>query len=91
MFDAWACACPVILGIDGEAREVMEEAKAGVFVEPEDAGQLAEVIRRLKQDPEQLQRYGRHGRLFVVAHFSRQCLAARLEALLLEIVEGTTG
>lgn len=91
MFDAWACACPVILGIDGEAREVMEEAKAGVFVEPEDAGQLAAVIRRLKQDPEQLQRYGRNGRLFVVAHFSRQCLAARLEALLLEIVEGTTG
>ncbi len=38
MFDAWACGCPVILSIDGEARRVLEQADAGLFVEPEDAG-----------------------------------------------------
>lgn len=38
LFDAWACGCPVILSIWGEARRVLELADAGVFVEPEDAG-----------------------------------------------------
>ena len=42
MFDAWACGCPIVLGIDGEARQVLDRADAGVFVEPEEAEQNAE-------------------------------------------------
>jgi glycosyltransferase involved in cell wall biosynthesis len=90
MFDAWACGCPVILGIDGEARQVLERADAGVFVEPEDAGHMARAIRELKKDPDRLRRYGEHGRRFVEAHYSRQQLAARLEALLRKTLEGLT-
>ncbi len=88
MFDAWACACPVILGIDGEARQVLGRADAGVFVEPEDAGQMARAILELKDEPERVRRYGQNGRRFVEAHYSRQRLAARLEALLLETIQG---
>ena len=90
MFDAWACGCPVILSIDGEARQVLERADAGVFVEPEDAGQMAQVILQLKDDPDRLRRYGEHGRRFVEAHYSRQQLAARLEARLRKTIEGLT-
>ncbi len=32
MFDAWACGCPVVLSIEGEARQVLEQAEAGVFI-----------------------------------------------------------
>jgi glycosyltransferase involved in cell wall biosynthesis len=90
MFDAWACGCPVILSIDGEAREVLEQADAGVFVEPEDTGEMAQVILQLKDDPDRLRRYGEHGRRFVEAHYSRQQLAARLETLLRKAIEGLT-
>ena len=88
MFDAWACACPVLLSIDGEARQVLELAGAGVFVEPEDAGRMAEAILQLQADPGRLRRYGENGRRFVQAHYSRQHLAAQLESLLQETVEG---
>jgi colanic acid biosynthesis glycosyl transferase WcaI len=87
MFDAWACGCPVLLSIDGEARQVLDRAKAGVFVEPEDAGQMASAILQLRDDPDQLRSYRENGRRFVEAHYSRQALAIQLEALLLQIVE----
>jgi glycosyltransferase involved in cell wall biosynthesis len=82
MFDAWACACPVVLSIDGEARRVLEQANGGIFIEPEDAGQMAQAILQLKSDPDRLHRFGRNGRRFVEEHYSRQRLAARLESLL---------
>ncbi|MFC2036463.1 glycosyltransferase family 4 protein [Chloroflexota bacterium] len=88
MFDAWACGCPIILSIDGEARQVLARADAGVFVEPEDAGQMAQAILQLKSEPDRLARYGQNGRRFVKDNYSRQRLAARLEALLRETIEG---
>ncbi|MBN1136380.1 MAG: glycosyltransferase family 4 protein [Anaerolineae bacterium] len=83
IFDAWACGCPVILSIDGEARRVLEQADAGLFVEPEDAGQMAQAILQLKGDPALLRRYRENGRRFVEENYSRQRLAAQLERLLL--------
>lgn len=86
MFDAWACGCPVLLSIDGEARQILERAEAGLFVEPENAEQMAQAILRLSGERERLRRLGNNGRRFVEAHYSRQRLAERLEALLSEVV-----
>jgi glycosyltransferase involved in cell wall biosynthesis len=86
MFDAWACGCPVILSIDGEAHQVLEQAEAGVFVEPEEADQMARAILQLKGEPERLRRYQQNGRRFVEMNYSRQQLAARLEELLLAVL-----
>jgi len=91
MFDAWACGCPVILSIDGEARRVLGEADAGLFVEPEDAGQMAQAILQLKGDQALLRRFGDNGRRFVEANYSRQRLAAQLERLLLAVIESPGG
>jgi colanic acid biosynthesis glycosyl transferase WcaI len=87
MFDAWACGCPVVLSIDGEARQLLGMADAGVFVEAENAEQMARAILRLKEEPGKLRRYRENGRRFVEAHYSRQHLAACLEALLLGMIE----
>ena len=91
MFDAWACGCPVILSIEGEARRVLEQADAGLFVEPEDAGQMAQAILQLKGDPALLRRYGDNGRRFVEENYSRQQLAARLERVLLTVIDSPQG
>jgi colanic acid biosynthesis glycosyl transferase WcaI len=82
LFDAWACGCPVLLSIAGEARRVLEQAEGGLFVPPEDAHALAEGIRIARSDACQLRRWGQAGRTFTVANYSRAALAARLEALL---------
>jgi glycosyltransferase involved in cell wall biosynthesis len=87
MFDAWACGCPVVLSIDGEARTVLERAEGGVFVEPENSEQMAKVLLSLGADRERLHQLGLSARSFVEQHYSRARLAARLEAVLRETVE----
>ena len=82
MFDAWACGCPVLLSIDGEARRVLEKARGGLFVEPEDEEQLAEALAHLKGQPDLLAQYGARGREHVEQHYSRQRLAEQLEQVL---------
>jgi glycosyltransferase involved in cell wall biosynthesis len=78
VFEAMAAQKAVILGVDGEARRIVEEAQAGLCVEPEDAGQLAEAIQRLKGDEGLRQRLGRNGLLAVRERFDRTVLAGRM-------------
>jgi glycosyltransferase involved in cell wall biosynthesis len=82
IFDAWACECPIVLSMEGEARRVLERAQAGVYVEPESPVALAEAIQALSRDRDRCREYGENGRRFVVRHYSRQAQAQRLAALL---------
>ncbi len=82
MFDAWACACPVVLSIAGEAREVLERAQAGVYVPPEDPEEMARALRLLSLDREACREMGWRGRRFVEEHYSRQGQARQLVDLL---------
>jgi len=86
VFDYMACARPTILAIDGIARRlVCDEAKAAVFVEPENGAAIADAIERLADDPDMRRALGQRGRTWVVAHAARAALAEQylraLEAL----------
>jgi glycosyltransferase involved in cell wall biosynthesis len=72
MLEFMSCARPVILGVDGQARKIMDQAGAGVYVEPENAGALVQVIAQLAANPALRETLGRNGRRHVVEHFSRQ-------------------
>jgi glycosyltransferase involved in cell wall biosynthesis len=72
MLEFMSCARPVILGVDGHARSVMEQANAGIFVAPEDSAALVDAILRLAADPALRESLGRNGRQYVLQHFSRQ-------------------
>ena len=86
MFEAWACACPVILCVNGEAQRVLEEAGGGIHVEPEDPGALASAILRLKNEPASKLEMGQKARRFVMEHYSREKAARELERLLIDAV-----
>ncbi|SIO55397.1 Glycosyltransferase involved in cell wall bisynthesis [Singulisphaera sp. GP187] len=77
VFDSMACGRPIVLGIDGVARDLVERAGAGFFAEPENPEALAAVIRRLQSDPAQADEIGRRGREYVTQHFDRRQLALR--------------
>ena len=83
LFDAWACGCPVLLSIDGEARRVLEAANGGLFVPPEDPPALAQAISQLANMPDRGRSLGANGRRFTVERYSRQAQARQLEHLLL--------
>jgi colanic acid biosynthesis glycosyl transferase WcaI len=71
MLEFMSCARPVILGVDGHARKVMEQAKAGIFIRPEDPAELAEAVMRLAVNPALCEFLGSNGRQHVLQYFSR--------------------
>lgn len=82
IFDAWACECPIILSMQGEAQQVLQQANAGVHVEPESPSALAQTVQEMIDHRDLLRRYGRNGRRFVEEHYSRQAQSQRLVELL---------
>ncbi len=87
-FDYMTSGRPVLLGIDGVARElVCEEARAGVFGEPESPSSLAAAARLLLNDPALASAMGNNGRVWVNSHASRPALARRYLDLLARLVK----
>jgi colanic acid biosynthesis glycosyl transferase WcaI len=82
MLEFMACARPVVLGVDGQARQIMHEAGAGVFVEPENVSALIGGIRHLAANPALRESMGRSGRHYIVENYSRQRSAATYVTLL---------
>jgi glycosyltransferase involved in cell wall biosynthesis len=72
MLEFMSCARPVILGVDGHARKVLEEANAGIFITPQDPAALADAVMRLADDPALGESLGRNGRQHVLRYFYRQ-------------------
>jgi len=87
VFDYMSCARPVLLVIDGAARSlVCDQAKAGVFAEPENPKAIASAIRFLADHPETRAEMGVSGRRWVLANASRDALAARYLGVLMDLV-----
>jgi colanic acid biosynthesis glycosyl transferase WcaI len=86
MFSYMACGRPVLLSIEGEAVQLLERARAGVVVPPEDPDALAQAILDLQADPAARAAYGQRGPAFVEANYSRQGFARQLEQLLRTVV-----
>jgi colanic acid biosynthesis glycosyl transferase WcaI len=71
LLEYMACERPVIVAVDGQARQIIEEAEAGVFVEPENHSALAKTIVDLAQDAKRRLRMGTNGRRYIVDRLSR--------------------
>ena len=89
IFESMAMQRPVILGVEGESLEIVEEAGAGVGIEPENAAALAEEIALLASDPARCASMGRSGRAYVEAHFDRRVLANQYLQVLQDVVGST--
>jgi glycosyltransferase involved in cell wall biosynthesis len=77
MLEFMACSRPVILGVDGQARAILEKAQAGLAIEPENANALADAIRFLAANPSLAHNLGQSGREHIVNHFSRRQTAEK--------------
>jgi glycosyltransferase involved in cell wall biosynthesis len=47
MLEFMSCSRPVIVGVDGQARQIVEESGGGIVIEPENATELAQAIHQL--------------------------------------------
>jgi len=76
IFEILCLKKPVLLGIEGEAKALfIEEGKSGWAFEPENAGELAALIRQIASTPEMLKEKSENGYRYVCQHFDRQQIA----------------
>jgi glycosyltransferase involved in cell wall biosynthesis len=87
MFEYMACAKPVIVSIEGEAKELIEKSGAGVFVGPENVSQMRDAILSLYKGKLEGGELGKRGREFVNKNYSRIKIAKRFEKILKSIVD----
>lgn len=81
-FDYFSCKKPILMAIDGVSRELVEEANAGSYVEPENIQEYNRVIREYLAAPERLLREGESGYNYARQNFDREVLAKKyLEAI----------
>jgi glycosyltransferase involved in cell wall biosynthesis len=75
IFEAMAMEKPIVLGVQGESTGIISNADCGICIEPENSRQLADAILELSGDPEQTEKLGKNGGLFVRTHYNRDNLA----------------
>jgi glycosyltransferase involved in cell wall biosynthesis len=88
MYEAMACARPILLAIDGEARRLAEqEAGAAIYVQPENATALASAILFLREHPERALSLGQRGRALVEERFDYDRLTLALNEHIAKVLK----
>ncbi len=76
IFENLAMEKPIILGVNGEAKELfIEKGKCGLHFEPENINELVSCINKLIDKPELKSSLGKNGREYAKNHFDRDTLA----------------
>ena len=86
LLEYMACERPVIVAVDGQARQIVEDSGAGVFVAPEDVQALAKAICDLAHNPEQRRQMGANGRKYITANLSREQTARHYISVLEQLI-----
>ena len=82
MFEAMAAGRPVILSVEGEAKEILLSSQAGLAIPPEDPGAMVDAILKLRNEPSLCQSLGWSGRQAVLEKYQRRTEAAKYLNLL---------
>jgi glycosyltransferase involved in cell wall biosynthesis len=91
IFEAMAMGKPVILGVEGEARAIIEQTQAGLAVTPDDAEAILGALLRLEADRVFARRLGENGILAVRNRFARSRQAEEYLAVLGRCISPSTG
>jgi glycosyltransferase involved in cell wall biosynthesis len=82
IFESFAMALPILIGVpEGEATDIVRREQAGVVIPPEDAALMADTIRQLADNPDEMQIY-RDNALAAAPRYDRAVLAAQMLCVL---------
>ena len=82
IFESMAMQNPSFSVSKGESREIIETARSGLCIEPQNAAELARCVAELADKPELCKELGQNGRRYVAEHYDRRMLAAKYEHLM---------
>ncbi|MBU3158687.1 glycosyltransferase family 4 protein [Clostridium frigoris] len=85
MFETLASEIPIILPVQGEAAKLINNANAGIVVEPENSKEIAEAVLKLYNDIELRNSLGANGRVYVMENYARENITRKLEEVLMNL------
>lgn len=86
-FDYMSCKKPILMAIDGVSRKLVEDAKAGFYVEPENVMEYIKVVDYYLQHPEIITQQGENGYHYAKENFDRNVLAKQYLLYLQNLIE----
>jgi hypothetical protein len=87
MFECMGMGIPILHGVAGESAEILEKERAGLVFEPENADELCEKLRKLRDDREMYQGL-RSNCLKAAGNYDRSELAGRMLGVLIDAAGG---
>ncbi|MCP4274759.1 MAG: glycosyltransferase family 4 protein [Gammaproteobacteria bacterium] len=85
IFESMAMQCPIVLGVEGEVKGIIEQAGSGICIEPESAMELVQAVKRLQSEPDVAAKMGESGRQYVAEHYNRSVLANSFEQMMKDL------
>ena len=86
-FDYMGCQTPIFMLIDGVSKKLLEDAQAGLYVEPENAPEFAEKIRWMMAHPEEARQMGMNGYNYARENVHRTVLSEKYLGYLVGLVK----
>jgi glycosyltransferase involved in cell wall biosynthesis len=86
IFEGMICAKPILIGVEGESKDIVENAECGLSFEPESAKDLADKILMLKNDSHLQKKLGENGYKYVTENFDRTKIALSYLSLIKSMI-----
>lgn len=88
IFEAMAMNRPIVMGVRGEAADIVRRSRSGLIIEPSDPKKMVQAVCQLADDPELYRQLSESGRSFVAQQYTREVFAERYLRLLTAVAEG---
>ena len=87
IFESAGCARPIIIGVEGFAKDFVEKAEAGISMEPENADDLIRTLLEMKSKPVLCQKLGNNAYKNICSKYNRD-RQAKDYIMILDKVQG---
>ncbi len=87
VFDYMSMSTPILIGVDGEAKDIVETYQAGYSFEPENSADFIRALTYAQSHPDELQNIRHNVRDKLLQYFNRETLAKQLSDALQHLTE----
>ena len=78
MFEYMACARPIIVGVKGEAKKIVNSSGSGIAIDPEDPIMLSKAILTYYNNKEKCKSDGQNGMTYITKKLSKEMLISNM-------------
>jgi len=87
VFDYLSMSTPVLIGVDGEARKIVEDLHSGFYFEPENPDDFIRALKYAQNNPNELEKMKQSAKRKLLQTFNREAQAKELSETLLHLTK----